>query len=409
MDSSGHSHDLSPGHGATIFRAGGPIVRPVPLGSRRMLWRLGPMLLVMLVVLGGLYFVKVKRDTALQTIFSQKPPPAVVAMTVAEMQSMPHFLAGIGTIAAVHQVTVASQVGGQVRQVQFTAGQAVKAGEPLVQLDDGPEQGDLLNFAAQARYAAASLKRSQELVVKQFTPQSTVDQNQSQLDQANASIAKTKALIAEKLIRAPFSGKLGVRQVEIGQYVGPGTPMVTLTDLGQLYINFTLPEQSAASLLPGQDVEFTVDAFPKQSFKAKINAIEPQIGADTRTIKVQATTDNPDGKLLPGMFANAHVVLPRQSDIVTLPETAVENTLYGESVYVVQENGTDKDGKPLLKAVRTPVKTGERANGRVAILSGVNSGDRVVALGQNKVLFDGAAVTPSESAGLTPPAQLPNN
>lgn len=383
-------------------------IRPARRGWLRF-WVVA-MLLLMLLLLGGLYGFNWMRGRAINQFFANnRPPPAVVAIATAEAQQMPHFLTGIGTLQAVHQVTVASQVGGMVTEIRFTAGDMVKEGDPLVQLDDGPEQGDLRNFEAQARYALVTLRRNEELLKKQNAPQSTVDQNQSQLDQANASIARTKALIAQKLIRAPFSGRLGVRQIEVGQYVGPGTPMVTLTDLAHLYVNFTLPEQAAAELSPGQSVAFTVDAYPGQRFSAKINAIEPQISSDTRTIKVQAIADNPDGRLMPGMFANAQVDLPPQPAVVTLPETAVENTLYGDSVYVVHEDGAGADGKPVLKAVRTPVKTGERFKDRVAILSGVQQGDRVVALGQNKVLYDGALVVPSGSEGLTPPAVLPNN
>ena len=385
-------------------------IGPVPLRSRRMaLWLLG-MVLLMALVLGGLYAFNSFRSHAIADFFAHnRPPPAIVAMTTAERQPMPHFLAGIGTIAAVHQVTIASQVGGAVTQIQFTAGQTVAAGQPLVQLDDGPEQGDLRNFEAQERYDAVTLKRNQELVAKQAVSQSALDQSQSQLDQANAGIAKTKALIAQKLIRAPFAGKLGVRLVEVGQYVAPGTAMVSLTDLTQLYVNFTLPEQTAESLKPGQEVELAVDAYPDQRFKAKINVIEPQVTADTRTIKLQAVMDNPDGKLLPGMFANVRVVLPPRPDVVTVPETAVENTLYGDSVYVVHQDGVDTKGQPVLKAKRTPVTTGEHVGDRVTVLSGVAEGDRVVALGQNKVLFDGATVAPSDTGGLALPAKIPTN
>jgi len=304
---------------------------------------------------------------------------------------------------------VASQVGGMVTQILFSPGQSVKAGDPLVQLDDGPEQGDLRNFQAQARYAAVTLKRNQELLARQTAPQATVDQNQSQLDQASASIDRTKAMIAQKLIRAPFGGQLGVRLVEVGQYVGPGTAMVSLTDLSRIYINFTLPEQDAAALTPGQEVSLTVDAYRGQTFKAKINAIEPQVSADTRNIKLQAVMDNPDGKLLPGMFASVHVVLPPEQGLITVPETAVENTLYGDSVYVIREDGTAADGRPILTAKRVPVKTGERLNGRIVIESGVAAGDRVVALGQNKVLFDGAPVAPNAAGSLALPEHLPNN
>jgi len=363
---------------------------------------------IVLAVLGGLYFVRNMRDAAIKGIFAAPKPAIAVAMTEAERQSVPHSLDAIGTIAAVHQVTVAPQVGGIVTQIFFTPGGTVKAGDPLAQLDDGPEQADLKNFEAQSRYALIALKRAQELAARQVGSQATVDQDQSLFDQANANITKTKALIAQKLIRAPFAGRLGVRQIDLGQYQSPGLPIVTLTQLAELYVNFTLPEQDAATLAPSQEIAFTVDAYPRQSFRAKINAIEPQIAADTRTVKVQAIAANQDGRLLPGMFAKVRVVLPPLADIVTVPETAVENTLYGDSVYVVKD-GTDANGKPMLKAVRTPVKTGEHFGGHVAILSGLEPGERVVALGQNKVLFDGAPVTPSDSAGLTPPPTTPVN
>ena len=385
-------------------------IRRVPLGSRRMVVRLIIVALLMALLLGGLYLFNQFRTHAISAFFAHnRPPPAIVAMTVAEQQTVPHYLTGIGTIQAVHQVTVSPQVGGLITQIPFTAGDAVTAGQPLVQLDDGPDQGDLKNFEAQARYAAITLKRNQELAVRQAAPQATVDQNQAQLDEANASIAKTKALIAQKLIRAPFAGRLGVRQVEVGQYVGPGTALVTLTDLSELYINFTVPEKDAAQVHPGQAVELSVDAYPGQSFDAKIAVIEPQISPDTRTIKMQAVMENPDGKLLPGMFANVHVVLPALSGVVTVPETAVDYTLYGDSVYVVSAEGKDAQGKEQLVAKRVPVKAGERFADRVVILSGVKAGDRVVALGQNKVLFDGEPVTPSDASGLALPAQVPNN
>jgi len=156
-------------------------------------------------------------------------------------------------------------------------------------------------------------------------------------------------------------------------------------------------------------VSLTVDAYRGHIFKAKIDAIEPQVSADTRNIKLQAVMDNPDGKLLPGMFASVRVVLPAEQGLVTVPETAVENTLYGDSVYVVREDGAAADGKPILIAKRVPVKTGERINGRVIIASGIAAGDRVVALGQNKVLFDGAPVAPNATGSLALPEHLPNN
>ncbi len=266
----------------------------------------------------------------------------------------------------------------------FIAGASVKAGSPLVQLFDGPEQGDLASFKAQAIGAQLALDRAKQLAARQFGPQSTVDAAQATYDQANAGIAKTEAIISQKLVRAPFDGELGVRHVEVGQFLTAGTQIVTLTDLSQLYANFTVPEKGSAALKVGQTVRIAVDAYPGRTFEGKINAIEPQIAADTRNIRVQATIDNPDHILKPGMFATTTVVLPDKPPVITVPETAVDYTLYGDSVFLITEKKGD-DGKTSLTAVRTFVRTGNRVDGRAEILSGVKPGDRVVAVGQLKL------------------------
>jgi len=219
---------------------------------------------------------------------------------------------------------------------------------------------------------------------------------------------KTQAVIAQKLIHAPFDGVLGIRQVEAGQYVNPGGAIVTLTDLSNLYVNFTLPEQSRAQIAVDQTVQIAVDAYPDRSFEAKITAVEPQVSADTRTIKVQATMSNPEHLLLPGMFADVRVVLPPAQNIVTVPETAVDYTLYGDSVFVLTPNGAGKDGKPIVKATRTFVRTGERFANRVAILEGLKPGDLVAASGQLK-LINGASVVVTASEALTPPETAQTN
>jgi membrane fusion protein, multidrug efflux system len=298
---------------------------------------------------------------------------------------VPRFAPAIGSLAAVHQVTINPEIGGRVVKIFFEPGATVKAGDPLVQLNDAPEQGDLKNYEAQARWAQISLERSQSLSKKNFASQESVDQNQSQLDQAHAQIAKTQALIAQKLIRAPFPGKLGVRQIEVGQYLTTGTPIVTLTDLSTLYVNFTLPGRQRPEIKVGQQVEVRSDAFPGRAFDAKITTIEPQLSADTRTMMVQATMQNPDDALLPGMFIDAQVVLPPQPDMLVLPATAVEYTLYGDSVFVIRDDGKDANGQPILTAVRTPVKTGARWGQNVAILDGLKPRERVVSAGQVKV------------------------
>jgi membrane fusion protein, multidrug efflux system len=355
-------------------------------------------------VLGGFYGFNRYRAQAIASFFAHnKPPPAQIAAVKATSETVPRFATGIGSLAAVHQVTITPEIGGRVTRIMFEPGATVAAGDPLVQINDAPDQGDLANYEAQARLAAITLQRSQELVKRQFTPQQAVDQNQAQLDEIRAQIAKTKAIIEQKLIRAPFAGRLGVRQIELGQYLSPGAPIVTLTELKHLYVNFTLPSTERAAVKLGQKVNVTADAFPGRAFTATIATVEPQIRADTRSMVVQATLANPDEALLPGMFVNAAVVLPPEPDRVVLPETAVDYTLYGDSVYAIRQDGTDASGKPVLKAFRTPVKTGARWGNKVAILSGLDPGAQVVAAGQIK-LQDGVAVIVTGNPPPQPPA-----
>jgi multidrug efflux system membrane fusion protein len=307
----------------------------------------------------------------------------------------------------VHQVNVTSDVNGRITDILFTSGAKVKKGAPLVQLFDAPEQADLANFKAQATGAQLALDRAKQLASRQFGPQATVDSAQTLFDQASAGIAKTQATISQKLVRAPFDGVLGVRRVEVGQYLTAGTQIVTLTDLSDIFVNFTATEKQSALLKVGQTVRIAVDAYPGRSFEGKITTIEPQISSDTRNIRIQATIANPDEILKPGMFATTTVVLPDKPAVVTLPETAVDYTLYGDSVYKIKET-QDQDGKTKMTVERTFVKTGDRVEGRVVLISGVQPGDRVVAVGQLK-MQSGAAVTISADPPPQIPAQPPLN
>jgi membrane fusion protein, multidrug efflux system len=338
-----------------------------------------------------------------QFFANNKPPPANVTVVESKSEVIPNLLVAVGDLAAVHQVNVTSDVSGRITDIMFTAGASVKAGSPLLQLFDGPEQGDLASFKAQATGAQLALDRAKQLAARQFGPQATADAAQATYDQAVAGIAKTEAIISQKLVRAPFDGELGVRHVEVGQYLTAGTQIVTLTDLSQLYANFTVTEKGSGNLKVGQTVRVGVDAYPGQNFEGKINAIEPQIATDTRNIRVQATIDNPDHILKPGMFTTVTVMLPDKPAVVTVPETAVDYTLYGDSVFLITEKKAD-DGKTSLTAVRTFVRTGNRINGRAEILSGLQPGDRVVAVGQLK-LQSGAAVAISTD----PPPPIPAN
>jgi multidrug efflux system membrane fusion protein len=340
-----------------------------------------------------------------QFFANNKPPPTPVSIAEAKSEVIPNLLKAVGDLAAVHQVNVTSDVSGRITGIMFEAGSTVKADSPLVQLFDAPDQGDLASFKAQAVVGQLSLDRAKQLAAKQFGPQSTVDQAQATYDQAIAGIAKTQALISQKLVRAPFDGELGVRHIEVGQYLTAGTMIVTLTDLSMLYANFTVTEKQSAQLKVGQTVRVVVDAYPNRNFEGKITTIEPQISADTRNIHVQATIANPDLILKTGMFTTTTVVLPDNPAVVTVPETAVDYTLYGDSVFLLTEK-KDDDGKTSLTAVRTFVRTGNRIQGRTEILSGVKPGDRVVAVGQLK-LQSGAAVAISTDPAPKIPANPP--
>ncbi len=362
--------------------------------------------LLLALLVGGLVWFNYFRGKMIAQFFANnKPPPANVTAVVAKSEAIPNFLTAVGDLVAVHQVNVTSDVSGRITEILFTAGSHVKAGTPLVQLFDGPEQGDLANYKAQQRVGQISLDRAKQLAERQFGPQATVDNAQAAFDQASAGIAKTEAIISQKLVRAPFEGDLGVRQVEVGQYLTAGTQIVSLTDLSTLYANLTVTEKQSSQVKVGQTVRIAVDAYPGRDFEGKITTIEPQISTDTRNIRVQATIQNPDKILKPGMFTTTTITLPEKPPVVTVPETAVDYTLYGDSVFLITEKKAD-DGKTSLNAVRTAVKTGNRTGGRVEILKGLTPGDRVVAVGQIK-LQSGIAVAISSDPPPPIPAQAP--
>ena len=378
-----------------------PRARPV----RMVLWFIIVGLLLALLVGGLVLFNYFRGQMIAQFFANNKPPPSSVSIAEAKSEVIPNLLTAVGGLAAVHQVDVTSDVSGRITDIMFAPGATVKAGNPLVQLFDAPDRADLANFKAQATVAQLSLDRAKQLASRQFGPQATVDSAQAAYDQAQAGIAKTEAIISQKLVRAPFDGELGVRHVEVGQFLTAGTQIVTLTDLSTLYANLTVTEKDSAALKVGQTVRILVDAYPGRTFEGKITAIEPQIATDTRNIRVQATLENPDHILKPGMFATTTVVLPDKPAVVTIPETAVDYTLYGDSVFLITEKKAD-DGKTSLTAVRTFVRSGNRISGRAEILSGLKPGDRVVAVGQLK-LQSGAAVAISPDAPPPIPANPP--
>lgn len=318
-------------------------------------------------------------------------PPAVVAVAETKQTELPRFLTGIGTLEAVRQVNVPAEVDGRITKILFTAGSVVHAGQPLVQLNDNPDQGELMRLLAQLSNAKTQLERTKRLLPQQAATQEQLDQAQATYDEINGELQRLKALIAQKQVVAPFDGVLGLRKVNLGQFVRAGEPLVSLTDSRTLHANVTLAESAVPAVQVGQIVQVEVDAHPGRTFTGRLTAIEPQVGGESRTVKVQATVDNKDGSLLPGMFVNARIAMPPRADALTIPETAVTYSTHGTSVYVVRpaEQGKGNVVQQLF------VTTGARVDSRVVIEKGLQPGDKVVTSGQLR-LFNGAPVQPSD-------------
>jgi membrane fusion protein, multidrug efflux system len=360
-----------------------------------------------LIVIGLLVGFKVFTNQMMKSFFaSNVPPPVSVNFETIQTAPVAQNLTTIGSIAAIHQVTISPEISGQVRRIAFVPGAPVKKGDVIVQMNDASEQADLANARAQQKLTGLTLRRTQELFAKGAASQAQLDQAQSQFDAATAMIARTQAIIDKKLIRAPFDGVLGIRQTEVGHYLEAGKAIVVITDMEQLFAEFTLPEQARPQLSLRQNVELTVDAYPGKVFTAVIAVIDPQVSTATRTIKLQAVADNTEGLMMPGMFANISVRLPAGEDRLTISETALDYSLYGNSAYVIEESGKDDKGRPILKAKRVTVKTGATVNGRIVVESGLKAGDRIVTTGLSK-LFDGAQLVLNATPTLIKPDTLP--
>lgn len=299
--------------------------------------------------------------------------------------SLPKVLTGIGELEATRQVMVTAEASGLITAIAFKPGQKVFAGQTLVQLNDAPERGELVHLQAQAVNSRARLDRSRRLLSEQAATQEQFDQAKADYMQVLGDIERMKALIAQKCIKAPFDGVLGVRKVNLGEFVHAGAAMVSLTDANTLFANIHLPERTLAMMKNGQDIQLTVDAYPGRLFHGKVTTIEPRIDSGTRMLQVQATVSNPDKALATGMYVNAQVTLPSTNMVLSVPETAISYNAFGDFVYVVQ-GADDQTSVHLVQ-----VKTGQHVAGRVEVLEGISANDRVVTSGQLR-LSNGAEV-----------------
>ncbi|NIF17076.1 efflux RND transporter periplasmic adaptor subunit [Pantoea sp. Cy-639] len=374
---------------------------------RRMLLMLAVVLLIVL-ILGGVKAFSIYQQVQM---FSQPKPPVSVAMAQAELRQWQERLPAVGSLKAYQGVELSLEVAGTVKSLHFESGQAVKAGQLLLQLDSDQEIALLGTAQADLGLAKVDFGRGSQLVGDSAISRGEFDRLTAQYRRNQAVVEQLKASLAKKSISAPFSGTIGIRQVDVGAYVAAGTVIATLQDLSSLYVDFNVPEQALPHLALGQQVLVQVAAYPGQTFPASLSAINPKVEESTRNLLVRATLANPDGKLLPGMFASLQVLLPDPRAQVVVPENAITYTLYGNSVYLISpKKGEDGqplpnvDGQPQLVAEQRPVQTGERRDGWVVIDKGLQAGDQVVTAGQLK-LTPGTSVRISPDNVLKPGAQ----
>ncbi|WP_444944858.1 efflux RND transporter periplasmic adaptor subunit [Microbulbifer sp. ZKSA006] len=327
--------------------------------------------------------------------FSAGLQPIPVATVTVEPTSLSRSLSAIGVLEAVRQVKISSEVTGLVRELSFQAGQQVKTDHVLLQIDDAEEQANLRLFRAEL----SSLKKELERVKKLgglASSQSRIDEAQMLFERSQANIDHTLAMIEKKRIKAPFAGTMGIAKTKKGELLKSGTVIVSMTDTTRFLLNFSLAERVIEKIDIGQSVEFRVDAIPDQVFFATIAAVEPIIDQNTHMISVQAELAETTRRLRPGMFGHVSVLLDPLSNVLLLPETAVQVTTYGNSVYLVKQDQTGE-----YSVVRVGVKIGRRQNGQVVIQGGLGQGDVVVVSGQNR-LRDGASVVVKSDSKTTP-------
>ncbi|WP_267268815.1 efflux RND transporter periplasmic adaptor subunit [Pseudomonas protegens] len=367
---------------------------------RRMLIMLGVVLLVVLLLAGYKAFSIYK----MVQVYSAPKPPISVAVITADERPWQSRLPSVGSLKALQGVNLSLEVAGTVKDLQFESGQQVKAGQPLLTLDSAVESALLETAQADLGLAQLDFGRGSQLVGSQAISKGEYDRLSAQLQKNKATVNQLKAALAKKRILAPFAGTIGIRQVDIGDFLASGTVIATLQDLSSLYVDFYIPEQSVPKIRLGQTVELSVAAFPGESFPGSISAINPKVENSTRNVLVRATLANPGGRLLPGMFADLQVLLPDPQLKVVVPESTLTYSLYGNSVYVVAQKKAadgslekDPKGQPLLVAERRFVDTGEHRGGLVMINKGVKKGEQVVSAGQIK-LDNGAdiSITPDK-------------
>ena len=356
-----------------------------------MLKRMILMLSVTLVVLAALGFVKFKQfQAAAGQAAAFQPPPEAVTTIVAHDEQWPASLTAIGTTAAVQGVTVSADLPGLVARISFESGRGVREGEVLVELDTRQEQAQLTAAEAQRDLAQVNFERMKGLVVDGAISKADFDRAAAEQKGTEARVGEIRATIARKTIRAPFSGILGIRQVNLGQYLSAGDPIVALQSLHPIYVNFGVPQQDTSRVRLGGALLVRADDAGGAEFKGRITAMDSVVNQETRNVQVQATVPNPDGRLRPGMFVQTSVRTGAAQNVVALPASAINYAPFGDSVFIVGDM-KGPNGETYRGVRQQFVKLGGSRGDQIAVIAGVNSGDEVVTSGAFK-LRNGAAV-----------------
>jgi membrane fusion protein, multidrug efflux system len=367
------------------------------------------MLIAVAIVFGGIFgFQAFKAAMIKKFMSSMAAPPQTVSATKARYSQWQPQVEAVGSLRAVKGADLSLEVSGVVDTISFNSGDDVKEGTVLLKLRADDDAAKLTSLQATAELSQINYQRDLKQFKIQAVSQANLDTDAANLKNANAQVAEQQAVLDKKTLRAPFAGHLGIRAVDIGQYLSAGTTIVTLQALDPIFMDFFVPQQAVDQIRIGQTVTVKVDAFKDQTFSGTISAINPKVDSSTRNVQVRATLKNPDHKLLPGMYATIDIATGVPQNYVTLPQTAITYNPYGDTVYIVDDKGEQGGGKPQLIARQTFVTTGATRGDQVAVVKGVKNGDMVVTAGQIKlhngsVVLINNSITPTDDASPSVP------
>lgn len=344
------------------------------------------MLIAVGVVLGAVFGFQVFKANIIKKVMaSLANPPQTVSTVVAGYQDWQPTVSAVGSLRAVNGAELSLELPGVVSEIDFKSGDDVKAGQVLLRLRPDDDVAKLHALQATAELAQVNYDRDRKQLAAQAISRAAVDADAATLKNDQAQVAAQQAIVDQKILRAPFDGHLGIRAVDLGQYLPAGTQVVTLQALDPLYADFYLPQQALAHIKVDQRVMVHVDTYPGEEFPGQISAINPQVDTNSRNVQVRATLTNPNHRLLPGMFATLDIDTGTKQREITLPQTAIAYNSYGDTVFVVLDKGKNAQGQPNLIAQQTFVTTGATRGDQVAVLKGVKAGDTIVTAGQIKL------------------------